>query len=312
MSAGHVRRRGRQFWELKFDAGRDPATGRRKIQYHSFKGTKRAAQVKLAELIAAVGNGAYVEPSKLTVAEHVRARVDHWEASGAISARTAQRYRQLAHGQIIPHRPTTSAEADDARYRSLACDPTLRTSGRQRGDGGIAPRTGVHAHRVLSHALDDATRHGVAQRNVAKLQPPPRVQAGEMVILDRDGISTLITELHGHALYTPVIVALFTGMRLGEIFAMRRRAVNLDTKTIAVREALEETKVHGVRSKTPKTKAGRRDIGLPEIVVDALRDHRRQQLELRVSLGLGKPPTDALVFRTLNGEPQAPSDVSRA
>ena len=311
MSAGHVRRRGRQSWELKFDAGRDPATGQRKIQYHSFKGTKRAAQVKLAELIAAVGNGAYVEPSKLTVAEHVRARVDHWEASGAISARTAQRYRQLAHGQIIPHigqrllQKLTTLDIE-------AWHATLRTSGRQRGDGGIAPRTVVHAHRVLSHALDDATRHGVAQRNVARLQPPPRVQAGEMVILDRDGISTLVTELHGHALYTPMIVALFTGMRLGEIFAMRWRAVNLDTKTIAVREALEETKVHGVRSKTPKTKAGRRDIGLPEIVADALRDHRRQQLELRVSLGLGKPPTDALVFRTLAGEPQAPSDVSRA
>jgi hypothetical protein len=61
MSAGHIRPRGRRSWELKFDAGRDPATGERKIQYHSFKGTKSEAKIKLAELIAAVGKGTYVE-----------------------------------------------------------------------------------------------------------------------------------------------------------------------------------------------------------------------------------------------------------
>ena len=72
---GHIRRRGKQSWELKFDAGRDPATGERKIQYHAFRGTKREAQIKLAELIASVGQGAYVEPSKATVAEFVRGRV---------------------------------------------------------------------------------------------------------------------------------------------------------------------------------------------------------------------------------------------
>jgi hypothetical protein len=104
MSTGHIRPRGKNSWELKFESGpRDPVTGKRKIQYVSFRGTKREAQVKLAGLIAAVGDATYIEPSKLTVAAHVRARVDYWEASGAISARTAQRYRQLVDGQIAPH-----------------------------------------------------------------------------------------------------------------------------------------------------------------------------------------------------------------
>jgi integrase len=38
---GHVRRRGERSWELKFDVDRDAGTGKRKIQYHSFKGTKK-------------------------------------------------------------------------------------------------------------------------------------------------------------------------------------------------------------------------------------------------------------------------------
>ena len=57
---GHIRRRGKQSWELKFEIGRN-AKGQRITQYHSFKGTKKAAEFKLAELIAAVGKGAYVE-----------------------------------------------------------------------------------------------------------------------------------------------------------------------------------------------------------------------------------------------------------
>jgi integrase len=311
MSAGHIRPRGRRSWELKFDAGRDPATGERKIQYHSFKGTKSEAKIKLAELIAAVGKGTYIEPSKLTVAEHVRARIDQWEESEAISARTAQRYRQLLEGQIAPHIGARIVQKmstlDVERWHTA-----LRTRGRRRGKGGVSPRTVVHAHRVLCHALDDANRHDVVSRNVAKLQPPPKVQPGEMAILDGDGIPALIAELRGHVLYAPAIVALFTGMRLGEILALRWRNADLNAKVICVREALEETKAHGIRIKAPKTKAGRRDIGLPNIVVEALGDHRRQQLEVRVALGVGKPPADALVFPTLEGEPQAPSDVSRA
>jgi integrase len=311
MSAGHIRQRGKTSWELKFEAGRDPATGKRKIQYASFRGTKRQARIKLAELIAAVGAGTYVEPSKLTVAEHVRSRVDQWEASGAISARTAQRYRQLLEGQIAPHIGTRLVQKvstlDVERWHA-----TLRTAGRSRGEGGISPRTVAHAHRVLSHALEDAARHGLLARNVAKLQPPPKVPASEMAILDHDGIGTILSMLPGHEMYAQAIVALFTGMRLGEILAARWRCVDLDRNRIFVREALEETKAHGIRIKAPKSRAGRRDIGLPEIVVEALREHRRRQLEVRMALGLGKMPDDGLVFPSLDGGPQAPSDASRA
>lgn len=73
MTAGNITRRGKSSWRLKFEGPRDPQTGERNIQYRTVRGTKREAQVKLAELVAAVGAGAYVEPSKLTVAEHVRA-----------------------------------------------------------------------------------------------------------------------------------------------------------------------------------------------------------------------------------------------
>jgi integrase len=162
------------------------------------------------------------------VAEHVRARIDHWEPSEAISARTAQRYRQLLDGQIRPHIGARLVQklstVDVEKWHAM-----LKTGGR-RGKGGVASRTVVHAHRLLSHTLDDAMRHGVVPRNVAKLQPPPRVQASEMAILDRKGIATITTKLLGHG--PPAIVALFTGMRLGEVLALRWLNVDLDGMSI--------------------------------------------------------------------------------
>jgi hypothetical protein len=78
---GHIRERSPGHWAIVIEM-RDQATGRRKRKWHSFKGTKREAQIECAKLIAAVGKGDYVEPSKTTVADFVQARIAQWEASG--------------------------------------------------------------------------------------------------------------------------------------------------------------------------------------------------------------------------------------
>ena len=70
-----------------------------------------------------------------------------------------------------------------------------------------------------------------------------------------------------------------------------------------VREALEETRGQEIRLKAPKSKARKRDITLPEIVVETLREYRRAQLELRLRLGLGKHSDEDLLFSTPEGEP---------
>ena len=170
---GHIRQRGKRSWELKFDAGRDPATGKRQVQYHSFKGTKREAQLKLAELIASVGKGAYVEPHKITVGDFLRARVDQWEAAGEISARTAQRYRQLVKNQIVPHLGATLLQ----KLRPFDVEvwhTALRNDGRVRGKGGVAARTIGHAHRILGKALRDAARNDLVSCNVVSDSPRRR------------------------------------------------------------------------------------------------------------------------------------------
>ena len=110
--AGHIRKRGKESWELKFDAGRDPSTGERKIEYHSFRGTKREANLKLAELVTSVGKGTYVEPTKMTVKEFCAVprrsvgsgRQDHGQIRAALSAAFEKSNRPAPRHQ-------TSAEA---------------------------------------------------------------------------------------------------------------------------------------------------------------------------------------------------------
>jgi integrase len=119
----------------------------------------------------------------------------------------------------------------------------------------------------------------------------------------------LVQRLRGQPLYAKVILAMFTGLRRAELLALRWSHVDLDAKSIVVREAIEETRA-GLRLKPPKSKAGKREIALPDIVVETLRDHRRRQLEQRLQLGLGKLP-DALLFSRLDGSPESPWVLSK-
>jgi integrase len=279
---------------------RDPATGKRRRKWHSFRGTKREAQVKRAELIAALAQQTYVEPTKRTVADFVRARVDQWEAAGAITARTAQRYRQLVAHQIVPHLGAKLLQRL-TRLDVEAWHTTLR-------NGGLAARTIGHAHRVLGKALGDAERDGLVSKNVCRLERAPKVPDTEMTIVQ--DLPGFVAKLRGAPLYAPAMLALFTGMRLGEVLALRWSRVDLDRGVIEIREALEETKALGIRFKVPKSKAGRRDITLPTILIDALREHRKATLELRLQLGIGKLSPDALLFANLEGQPLRPSVVS--
>jgi integrase len=307
---GHIRQRGKgNHWYAVIDV-RDPVTGRRRRKWHRLKANgKRDAQLECATLISSIVEGSYVEPAKLAVGDFVRSRIEQWEAAGKISARTAARYRELLTNQIAPHLGAKVLQ----KLRPLDIEQwhtTLRNSGRAGGKGGLAARTIGHAHRVLSKALSDALKNELTIKNVAKAHSAPKVPDDEMVIVQ--DVPALVEKLKSHRLYMLAMISLFTGMRLGEVLALRWSRVDLDKNVIQVREAIEETEQHGVRFKAPKSKAGRRDITLPDILVYALREHRKAQLELRIKLGLGRLPDDALLLANLEGAPLSRNAMSAA
>jgi integrase len=106
--------------------------------------------------------------------------------------------------------------------------------------------------------------------------------------------------------YPIVVVALFCGLRRGEVLTLRWQTVDLDAGRLTVAESLEQLQDGSLRFKQPKTKAGRRTVSLPAMVIEALRQHRAGQLRQRLALGQGRAPEDSLLFPTLDGSPRSP------
>jgi integrase len=305
---GHIRRRDKsgKSWELKYDVREN---GQRRTQYRSFRGSRAQAQAELARLLVAVDKGDHVNPSKMTVAEYLHSRLKRWRAMGTVSAKPAERYDQLIKNQIEPFigskliQRLTEEQVEEWHAQLLS-------AGRHDGFGGIATRTVKDIHRILFKALDEALRHKLVPRNVCALQRPPKVVSGEMHILTPEQVAGFAALLDGHEVAAAALTALFTGMRRGEVLSLDWGNVDLDAKLIKVRRSLEETDEGGLQFKPPKTKAGKRDITLPDIVIETLQAHRKRLLERRLQLGLGKLGKDDLVFPDWEGSPQWPDRFS--
>jgi integrase len=299
---GNISARGENSWRLKFDIGQPG--GARQIQYVTVRGTKREAQRRLTELLSQVDKGEYAASSTETLGDYLARWGRDWAAIN-VSPKAAERYIDLMRVHVTPH--IGSIRLQRLRSVNLAelYPKLLRES-------GLAPRTVAHVHRVLHRALVIAVQWGLITRNPADQTTPPPVADIEVEILTEAQVSTVLRGLRGEELYQFVALALGSGMRRGELCALAWSAVDLSTGKVRVERSLEQTRA-GLRIKQPKTKHGRRTIALPASLVAELREYRRTQQELRLRLGLGKMPDDALVFPNLDGSsPRKPDAVTKA
>jgi integrase len=277
---GHLRERSPGHWAIILDIP-DPNTGKRRRKWHSFKGTKRQAQIESARLISVVQAGSYLEPSKTTVAEYLEKWLEHIKSQ--VSPRTAERYGELARKNIAPLIGSVALTKLTPMAISTAYSTAL-TNGRRDGGGGLAPRTVHHCHRVLKQALAQAVRWQLLSRNPADAADPPKVERATMTTYDLKQTGELIGAMRGTGLFIPTLLAVLLGMRRGEIAALRWRSVDLDAGQVAVVESAEQ--MNGtVRLKPPK--GGRaRTVALAQTIVDELRAHRIEQAQNLLKLGV--------------------------
>lgn len=301
---GGYRQRG-DSWELKFPAT-DPATGQRKFRYVTFKGSETAARTKLRELVKQADDGTYIAASRQTLGDVL----DAWDKTLTVSPKTAERYRELIRLHVRPHLGALKLQSiRPMRIESFYND--LRAGLRADGSTGraLAPRTVGHIHRLLVKIFSTAERDELITSNPARKAERPKVEGVEIEILTEDQAREVLTKLRGCSLFPIAMLALATGMRRGELLALRWRDVNLDGAELQVNQSLEETN-DGLRFKLPKTKYGRRSISLPTFAVTELRAIKAKQGMERLALGLGKEPEGALVFRQPDGSPLLPDSIS--
>lgn len=165
-------------------------------------------------------------------------------------------------------------------------------------------------HRVLRAALGQAVRWRMLSRNPADAVRPPRPERREMKALPEKDMTALFESLAGTRLYAPVTVAATTGLRRGELLALRWSDVNLDAATLTVKRSLEETKA-GLNFKSPKTREAQRLLDLLPLTVEVLRRHRIEQAKARLAAGPAWEDND-LVFPDSDGRPWRPSLLTGA
>jgi integrase len=175
--------------------------------------------------------------------------------------------------------------------------------------GGLSPLTRRYIHVVLKSALARAVEQQLLARNPADIftKRLPKVERKEMVTLSPEQAAQLLESIKHTGTYWPVLLALATGMRRGEVLALRWKNVDLDRGILSVVQSLEQTK-NGLRFRDTKTSRVRA-MTLPAYAVEELRRLKRQQAEELLALGI-RQTGETLTCCHFDGEPLQPRSLT--
>ena len=175
--------------------------------------------------------------------------------------------------------------------------------------GGLSPRSVQVAHRSLHGALKQAVAWELIGRNVLDAVRVPKQRKPTVAYWTSDEVVRFLAFTQPHRLYALFYTALATGMRRGEVIALRWSDVDLTKGRIHVRQ--NAVAVNGTTLvKEPKSEASCRTIYIQEEDVAVLVAHRdKQDQERRL---LGPAWTDfGLVFPSQVGTHLSPRNLSR-
>jgi integrase len=305
IAARHCTRCGseRSSWTFVVDIGAE--TGRRVQRSRGGFATKRAAVAAMYALQRSVAEGTYVAPSALTVGEYLEQWLDGARLRlrpGAYDACEVHVRVYIAPriGQVPLQRLTTGT------IKALYAE--LRKSGRARGGGPLSAKTVHNVHRTLSRALNDAvTDRLLAGNPAARAHRQP--ESPEMPTWSAEELHAFLEHVAGDPYAALWRLAATTGMRRGELVALRWRDVDFDAARVTVVQQL--AKGGGTVTAGPtKTRRSRRLISLDPGTVEALRQHRKQQLEGRLAIG-GAYEDHGLVFCRPDGHALHPDRLTQ-
>jgi integrase len=257
-------REDRGLWVCTISPGYD-GQGKRKRRTLYGK-TKGEVQDKLAKL--QTGAGVAVNPTTCTLQQFL----ERWLDDVVKPTRTPNTYRSYE-GVIRCH---VNERIGGVRVGDLRAVHVQGLYSDMERDGASA-RLRQLTHAVLHKAMAKAVKWNMTAANPCNDVDRPRVARKELKTLTPEQTRELLTAAQPHRLWALFVLAAATGMRQGELFALRWGDIDLTAGTLAVQHTLEE--IDGrFRLKEPKSAAGRRRIDLPAFAVEALHEHRKRVL----------------------------------
>jgi|SRR5215211_911631 len=244
-----------------------PGGPKRKLIY----GKKyKEVEKKLNEARGDAARGITYDAGAQTVGEYL-ARWLSDSVRDTVRQRTYERYESIVRVHLDP---------SIGRLKLKALTPAhVRALYRERLDAGLAPRSVLHIHRILSKALKQAHDDGLVPRNAAGTVRPPRPRREEIRPLNREQVRILFKAAREDRLEALYVVAVTAGLRRGELQGLKWDDVDLSgvTGTLQVRRTLSEPR-GGYIFEAPKSGKGR-SVRLTRKATASLREHRKRQLE---------------------------------
>ncbi|WP_460802335.1 tyrosine-type recombinase/integrase [Microbacterium sp. GXF6406] len=250
-----------------------------------------------------------VELGTMDVADITPATVRTWYAAALTSARArlAERHAADASRRRDPVRAW-------ARSQGLAVADTGRLSPRivaewERAGSPMLPtpatplpenagRAAVtSAYRLLRTLLNVAVTDGMLERNPCQIKGAGESKGAERNTATPAEVATIAAHMP-RRLRVAVLLAAWSGLRAGELFALARRHIDFTAETVTVERALVDLPGQPITFGTPKTAKSRRKVSLPAFVMAELRTHLDEFVPDEL---------DALVFTASTGRPLSAS-----
>lgn len=292
---GHVRNRGKRkdgstIWQARIP---DPARPGGNAQIERSFRLKSEAEAWIVSELATQHAGEWIDPRRGE--RPFRELAEAWKESWhRLSPTTASRYRSILDVYLVPdfgHVPVAKIthEVVQRYVDQLASEKDDDEKPLH------APGTILNVYSVLRNALNTGVRLGIVRINPCTKIRLPRSPKEEMLFLAPEEVCALAEKIDKH--YRVLIyVAAYTGLRAGELGALRRADVDLLRGVIHVRRALKD--VDGRLQFGPTKTHTTRTVSLPAFLRDMLRDH----LASPAALSGGNGP-EALVFPSKTGGP---------
>lgn len=306
---GSIRQRSKGSWEIFYDMPADPVTGKRRQKSQTIRGTKRDAQRVLREVLLSLEQGSYVKPNKTSLGDWLRQWLKDYVSMNTTD-RTQESYTSIVECHLIPSLGKVMlTDLQPQHIQSYYAEKL--NNGRADGKGGLSARSVVYHHRILAKALNYAVKMGVVVRNMADVVQPPRVARVTMHTLSPEEVTKFLEVAQETDYYVYFSTLIYTGLRRGELLALRWRNLDLNRDTLTVVATAYKLGNGDYIIKEPKTVQSRRSVTMPPSLVELFKVYRADQELLRVQLGVSLNADD-FVFIRPDGSPINPSAVTLA
>lgn len=289
-----ITRNGKEYtcWEARYTVGFDPGTGKQIQRSISGKTQKEVAQ-KLKAATAALDAGTYIAPCKMTVGEWL----DTWvkEYLGSVKPLTERNYSEQVKKYLKPAFGATKLEALSTQmiqhfYNSLS----------NRSTANLSPKTIRNIHGILHKALQQAVANKYIRENPSTACVLQKVKKPEIRPFEPEEIALMLQESAQDDFCNLFTVALFTGMRQGELLGLAWECIDFRKGTIKVKQQLQY-KDGTYFLTTPKSGKPRTILPAP-MVMEALRqEQQKQRSEKKLAGKLWHNPLN-LVFTDAGGK----------